>query len=180
MRTLKITLYAEVGLFSELPRDEQDLLRASEVARASAQAPYSNYWVGAAVISGSDKILSVGCNVENVAYCGIHAEDNAITNMVCQLGPSKVDKLAFIAAPAKTRIDFKQALIGKPITDFQKIGSPCAVCLQKIWENCFDDPTVPILCLLPNGEVSRTPIGSLYPVRFGPSALGIDYANLIR
>ncbi|MBU0646071.1 hypothetical protein KJ611_01155 [Patescibacteria group bacterium] len=180
MRTLEITLRAEVGLFRELSRLEQDLLRAAAEARLQAQAPYSGYWVGAAVVNAAHDTLHVGCNVENVAYCGIHAEDNAITNMVCQLGPSKIQMLAFLAASASVEINLETQVYESVANRFEQIGCPCGQCLQKIWENCFNDPTVMILSRLPNGEISRAPIGSLLPVRFGPETLGIDYAKLAR
>jgi len=54
------------------------LFEAASAARDNAYAPYSNYAVGAAVLSGSGNIYS-GCNVENASYgAAICAERNAI------------------------------------------------------------------------------------------------------
>ena len=44
-----------------------DMLTAAKQARAKAYAPYSNYRVGAAVLSAAGKIVP-GCNVENASY----------------------------------------------------------------------------------------------------------------
>ena len=43
------------------------LIDASVVARTNAHAPYSDFQVGAAVLTDSGKILA-GCNVENASY----------------------------------------------------------------------------------------------------------------
>lgn len=45
----------------------QELVRLAQAARMEAYAPYSNYWVGAALLTPSGRYFS-GCNIENAAY----------------------------------------------------------------------------------------------------------------
>ena len=49
------------------PANEQRLIRASIEARKNAVAPYSNFKVGAAVLTRSGDIVT-GANVENASY----------------------------------------------------------------------------------------------------------------
>ncbi len=46
---------------------ESKLWGAAEAAAAQAYAPYSNFYVGAALLTSEGEIVS-GCNVENVSY----------------------------------------------------------------------------------------------------------------
>ena len=49
------------------PEIEQKLWQAAEVAAAKAYAPYSDFHVGAALLTSEGEIVS-GCNVENASY----------------------------------------------------------------------------------------------------------------
>lgn len=70
--------YLEYGSIDQLGADDQELLKASEIASAKAYAPYSGFRVGAAIRLESGKIIS-GTNVENAAFpSGTCAEKNAL------------------------------------------------------------------------------------------------------
>ncbi|WP_256974351.1 cytidine deaminase [Corynebacterium diphtheriae] len=59
-----------------------ELIAAAREAAHHAYAPYSNFPVGAAVLTTAGEIFT-GCNVENAAYGDtICAERNAITTMI--------------------------------------------------------------------------------------------------
>ena len=49
----------------------QDLIKAAHQVRTKAYAPYSNYQVGAALLTKNGKVF-LGVNVENAAYPDYH------------------------------------------------------------------------------------------------------------
>lgn len=62
--------------------DDNDLLIEAIEARQHAYAPYSHYFVGAALLTHDGKVYR-GCNVENQAYpSGICAERVAVGNAI--------------------------------------------------------------------------------------------------
>jgi len=97
--------------------DQRDrLIAAATTAMQQAYAPYSNFFVGAAVLTAAGNVFT-GCNVENASYgLTICAERNAIFAAVAAEGP----KLR-IRAVAVTN----QAGIA---------CSPCGACRQVIYE----------------------------------------------
>ncbi|MDP2735925.1 MAG: hypothetical protein Q8P12_07020, partial [bacterium] len=82
MRKILREIKVELWKLPDLPVEEQKLIYKALSARLKAQAPYSHYWVGAAVRSESGQIYR-GCNVETASWTQTtHAEQNAITSMV--------------------------------------------------------------------------------------------------
>jgi cytidine deaminase len=79
--------------------DGQLLQRADEVAK-HAYAPYSNFFVGAALRTRDGRIFD-GVNVENAAYpLGICAEKAALAKAVSEgVKPGDVEALAVTASP---------------------------------------------------------------------------------
>ena len=70
-----------------------ELVQAALAARLQAYAPYSNFLVGAAILTPSGEVFT-GCNVENASYgLTICAERSAIFTAVGQ-GLRKFDKVA--------------------------------------------------------------------------------------
>ncbi len=62
--------------------EDTKLLQAATEVRECAYAPYSNFFVGAAVLCSSGKVYA-GCNVENAAYpATLCAERNAISSAI--------------------------------------------------------------------------------------------------
>jgi cytidine deaminase len=149
-----------------LPIDKVFLLAAQE-ARRNAQAPYSNFKVGAAV-SCSDTIFT-GVNVERCTYTQTtHAEQNAIDSMVATLGPAPLKAVAVcIIDPNDDRdLDLEEI-------NLNEVAFPCGHCLQIIWENC-DNQNVQIFTMVTNKIVAMASISDLLPVRFGPTSLGVN------
>lgn len=100
--------------------EDEMLYKKAEEALKTAYAPYSNFKVGAAVLSASGKIYT-GCNVENASYpASICAERTAIVKAVSE-GEKELTKIAV----ASCRGDFTY---------------PCGVCrqvLSEFMENAF-------------------------------------------
>jgi len=102
----------------ELSKSEREkLIETATQAMVSAYAPYSQFKVGAAVLTSGGDIFT-GCNVENASYgLSMCAERNAIANAIIGNGRDTIE----IEAIA--------------IANSQNIPcSPCGACRQVIWE----------------------------------------------
>jgi cytidine deaminase len=74
----------------------QRLLRSAHEVRTRAYAPYSNFQVGAALMTDTGKIFG-GCNVENASYgLAICAERSAIASAV-SAGERKFRAIAIVS-----------------------------------------------------------------------------------
>jgi cytidine deaminase len=104
--------------------DEQALLARADAAAARAYAPYSKFYVGAAVLLDDGRIFE-GCNVENVSYGLTNcAERTAIFSAV-----AASDRKPVIRAVAATNRDAVEC-------------SPCGACRQVIAEFSTDDTVI--------------------------------------
>jgi len=129
-----------------MPVEHEQLIEAAKKARQNAYAPYSNYFVGAAIVDDRGDIHT-GCNVENAAYPeGNCAETNAIG--------------AMIAAGGK-RISVIAAVGGGDDLEF---CTPCGGCRQSILE--FSDENTRIILLNEEGEIQKYRIDELLPLAF--------------
>lgn len=121
----------------------QQLIATALRVRQNAYAPYSNFLVGAAVLTESGAIVG-GCNVENASYgLAICAERNALTSMVSG-GERQVQALAVACSGA---------------------GSPCGACRQFMLEFGFEFEVI----LVDADQPSRTEswqAGDLLPRAF--------------
>src|SRR5688572_9164682 len=77
----KLTISSDFEVYAsenDLPGEEKDLLVKAKEALKNAHAPYSNFYVGAAVLLENGEIVT-GNNQENAAYpSGLCAERVAI------------------------------------------------------------------------------------------------------
>lgn len=123
-----------------------DLYNEALVARKNAHAPYSNFFVGAALrLDKSDKVFS-GCNIENLSYgATICAERTAIVKALSEFPGSRIKELALV-------------------TDAKTHDSPCGLCLQVMSEFC-DPETQVHLCNL-TGIQRTVPFKELMPFQF--------------
>lgn len=128
----------------------RDLAEAAKAMRKKAHAPYSRFYVGAAVRDEQGRVFA-GCNIENAAYPqGWCAEPSAISAMIAAGG---------------TRIA-EMAVMGNG----DALCTPCGGCRQKIRE--FAAPDVKIHCCTEDGRLIRTfTLDELLPFSFGPENL---------
>jgi cytidine deaminase len=79
---------------------DRELFARAEAAASRAYAPYSRFYVGAAVRARDGSVFE-GVNVENAAYpLGICAERSALARAVGEgLGPGDVEAIAISASP---------------------------------------------------------------------------------
>ena len=129
---------------------KQALIEAGLRARKRAYAPYSKYFVGAALLTESGKIYE-GLNIENASYgATVCAERVAIFNAV-SAGERK-----FVA----------MSVVG------EEGGPPCGLCRQVLAEFGLD-----IVLLLVNKDgrlTAETTVNEILPGAFTPDKLGID------
>ena len=78
----------------------QDLVERAEAAAQRAYAPYSNYLVGAVVLTRDGTVIE-GVNVENAAYpLGVCAERTALSRAVVEgFRPGDVEAVGITASP---------------------------------------------------------------------------------
>jgi len=129
----------------DLTAEHKMLLALASKAQKNAHAPYSNFYVGAAILDENAQ-LHASCNVENAAYpLGQCAEAGAIS--------------AMIASGSK---QIKQILIASPN---DKFCPPCGGCRQKIAE--FADAQTEVHLATKNGQVKTVKFEALLPLAFG-------------
>jgi cytidine deaminase len=78
----------------------QELVERAEAAAQRAYAPYSNYLVGAVVLTRDGTVIE-GVNVENAAYpLGVCAERTALSRAVVEgFRPGDVEAVGITASP---------------------------------------------------------------------------------
>ena len=121
MQEIKITsLVHSYDSLSELPETDRELMQSAIGARAHAYAPYSHFFVGAAVLL-EDGTIVLGNNQENVAYpSGLCAERTALFAAGANFPGKAVIKIAISAHSS----DFD---VTQPVY-------PCGACRQVMSE----------------------------------------------
>ncbi len=127
------------------------LLQAAEQVRQNAYAPFSNFHVGAAILTSSGNIYA-GANVENSSYgLTICAERSAIGSAVSD---GEVDPLT---API-----IAIAIVAKP--GDEGVVAPCGACRQVI--NEFGPDALVYLAEPGASEVHQLTMRDLLPMSF--------------
>ncbi len=128
----------------------RDLINAAMEARVRAHAPYSKFYVGAAMRDEKGRIHS-GCNIENAAYPqGWCAEPSAISHLIMAVGKS-----------------IREVVV---IGNGYGLCTPCGGCRQKIREFAAGD--VKIHCCTEDGDLIQSfTLDEMLPASFGPENL---------
>jgi|SRR5271166_2388495 len=127
-----------------MPVAATDLLAAARTARARAYAPYSQFPVGAALLTQTNEVI-VGVNVENASY----------PLSMC------AERTALFAAMAQGHRVFRSIAIVGP--DGVAIA-PCGACRQALWEFGED------LVIVREGQPDVR-LREMLPDAFGPATL---------
>ena len=126
----------------------QELIRQAQEARLRAYAPYSNYLVGAALLTASGELFS-GANIENAAY----------PTSMC------AERVAIYKAVSGGQRLFQAIAV---VTD--NGGSPCGSCRQVLAE--FGLETIVLIADSAGRLLQETTVKDLLPGAFGPANLG--------
>lgn len=123
----------------------EELIKAALKAREFAYVPYSNFKVGAAIITEDDKIYT-GCNIENASYGATNcAERTAIFKAVSE-GHKKIKAIAVVGSD--TRYTY-----------------PCGICRQVINEFA-ENSKVPVIIAVNENEYIVKSIEEILPGAF--------------
>ncbi len=124
------------------------LISAALDARENAYAPYSNFFVGAALETADGKIYT-GCNIESASFSGtVCAERVALFKAVSE-GETKFSAIAVVGGGEDGTNDY---------------CAPCGICRQVLSEFCDDDMIVILARELDDYE--ETTLGELLPRAF--------------
>ena len=133
-----------------MSKSVEALFAAAKDAFANAYAPYSNFPVGAALLTPQGEIYS-GCNVENAAYPqGACAEAGAISAMA-RAGRRRIVEVVVVGGGTG-------------------LCTPCGGCRQRLRE--FAGADTPIHIAGPEGVKASFTLAQLLPESFGPENLG--------
>ena len=125
---------------------DNDLIQKAIEMRSQALASYSNYKVGAAILTESGKIFG-GCNIENSSY--------SLT--IC------AERVALFKAVSEGETKFKALSVST-----NNAGMPCGACRQVIWDICGN---ISILICNNNKLITKTESIRLLPMPFDNTKL---------
>lgn len=130
------------------------LVREALKARTRAYVPYSNFAVGAALLTKSGTVYH-GCNIENASYTPTNcAERTAIFTAVCA-GEREFEAIAIVGG-SKNAQTLSECF-------------PCGVCRQVLTEFC--PPEFPVIIATDEQQYHVYTLENLMPHSFGPSDL---------
>jgi cytidine deaminase len=123
--------------------EDKNLILEAKKAMKSAYAPYSNFKVGAALLSRSGKVFS-GANLENSSFVLTVCAERIALYKALSLGEKDFTKIAIVASSEK------------PIT-------PCGLCRQALFEF---SPDIKVICSNLKGKVRKFTLKQLLPHPF--------------
>lgn len=131
-------------------KDIQNLIREAYEAQKHSYAPYSNFRVGAALLTAGGRIYR-GCNIENAAY-----------------SPSNcAERTAFFKAVSEGEKHFTAiAVVGSK----EEYLTPCGVCRQVMQEFC-NGKDFQIILVKNRNEYRTVLLNDLFPGAFSAEML---------
>ena len=131
------------------------LIAEAKKAREHAYTPYSNFRVGAALVTKDGKIYH-GCNIENAGYSATNCAERTAFFRAVYDGEMQFSKIAVVGAPAGVEADL--------------LTAPCGVCRQVMMEFC-DPETFTVVMPDDKGGIMEILLKYLLPFGFGPDNL---------
>ncbi len=151
--------YSEYTAITDLVPEQQEVVRAAEEASKIAYAPYSGFYVGAAVKLANGNIIK-GNNQENAAYpSGICAERVAMWSAMANNLDTKIKCIAIVSVAKKTGDII-------PVT-------PCGSCRQALleYETLQGKPIQVIMYTKNRMVIVFDSIANLLPMQFDGKVL---------
>ncbi|NHC39968.1 cytidine deaminase [Bacillus sp. MM2020_1] len=129
--------------------EKNSLIIEANKAREFAYVPYSNFKVGAALLSKDGQVFH-GCNIENAAYSVTNCAERTALFKAYSEGVTQFDSLVVVA-------------------DTEGPVSPCGACRQVISELC--DPEMEVVLTNLKGDILKLKVKDLLPGAFSPKDL---------
>ena len=128
------------------------LMQAAEKARKNAYAPYSGFFVGAALLTKGGKLYT-GCNIESASYTPTNCAERTAFFKAVSEGEREFEAIAIVGGKGETLSD---------------LCAPCGVCRQVMAEFCDGDFRI----LLGTSEkFEEYSLKDLFPLSFGKNDL---------
>lgn len=132
----------------------KDMIAKAKWARDFAYTPYSNFKVGAALLTAEDEIIT-GCNIENAAYSpGNCAERTAVFKAISQ-GIKDFKGITIVAGKDGGELEYT---------------SPCGMCRQVLREFVSPEEFIVVMAKSESDYKIMT-LEELFPMSFGPDNL---------
>lgn len=126
----------------------ETLIQAATEARLRAYAPYSKFYVGAAVLTSSGAIFQ-GCNIENSSYGATVCAERVALFQAYVHGERTIEAIAIV-------------------TDTSPPSPPCGICRQVILELAED---IDVILANLTGERREFKLSQLLPEAFNQKFL---------
>ena len=147
--------------YEKLEGLQQSLLSEAVRVMNTAYNPYSNFYVGAALLSQDRRIIA-GSNVENAAYGSTICAERAAILRANAFGIRTFSKVAIIAK-------------GEGF-DTKEVTAPCGSCRQMLFESAqISERNIEVIrSTTKKDKIIVATIEELLPLGFGPKDLGIN------
>lgn len=131
--------------------NNRELLKLAEEMRKFSYSPYSNFKVGAALLTKSGKVYT-GCNIECASIGGTNCAERTALFKAISEGDTKIDKIAIASSNSEK----------------DEPTYPCGICRQVIIEF---GPDIKIITGYTDGKIYECKIKDLIPHYFSGSDL---------
>lgn len=133
---------------------ETNLIETAIGAAKLAYAPYSGYYVGAALLTKGGEIFT-GCNIENASFGGTNCAERTAFFKAVSEGNTEFQAIAIVGGAAD----------GAGESRFSDFAYPCGICRQVMQEFC--EPDFVILVAKSVKDYKRYTLQELLPYGFG-------------
>ena len=129
---------------------KEQVIKAAQEAAENAYVPYSQFRVGAALLTKNGRIFQ-GCNIENASF--------GLTNCA--------ERTAFFKAVSEGNVSFSHLVVAG---NTEEPISPCGACRQVMVEFC--KPDMPVTLVNTKGDIKETTVSGLLPYSFESDQMG--------
>jgi len=136
--------------------NNKELIKLALEAREYAYAPYSNFCVGAALLTKDGDVYK-GCNIENAGYTPTNCAERTAFFKAISEGVRGFEAIAVVGSTKG------------PVTSY---AAPCGVCRQVMMEFC-DPKTFKVIVAISEEEYVEHTLEEMLPMGFGPKNLNV-------